>query len=76
MDVPEYSTDFPSLQTMKNKTLKSAAEQRAKDSANVGTTLEPALHQQLNVVEIIFVLAIGATTAIGRYRYISCPNLE
>ena len=67
-NMPQYSTDFPlpSLPNIRNKTFKNGAETRGKEAENMSSSIDPeALHQQLNIIEIVLVLVIGATTAIG-----------
>ena len=74
MDIPDVyptSTDFPFESNDKNKTMRNESYHKDKDTGNVRDTLGPgpALHQQLNIVEIAVILVIGATTAIGKSKY-------
>ena len=73
MDLPDVystSTDFPFDSNVKNKSIRDESYQRDKQTGNERDTMGPgpALHHQLNIVEIAVILVIGATTAIGKVK--------
>ena len=79
MDIPDYSTDFPfaaTIHSFKNKTFKDDQNQKGKNVSNFKDTLEPPLYHNFNVIEIAFILLIGATTAIGNYIQNEPPELH